>query len=86
VIVALISSSVPAKRYPMQYAIPHPSPVAKAAGLRVASVVKLETIVTLPKRAVLRRLGHLPAEAIREVDEALAFSLDLRLAPAGKLS
>lgn len=86
VIVALISSSVPAKRYPMQYAIPHPSPVAKAAGLRVASVVKLETIVTLPKRAVLRRLGHLPAEAIREVDEALAFSLDLRLAPARKLS
>ena len=85
VIVALISSSVPAKRYPMQYAIPHPSPVAKAAGLRVASVVKLETIVTLPKRAVLRRLGHLPTDAIHEVDEALAFSLDLRLAPARKL-
>jgi hypothetical protein len=50
------------------------------------STVKLETIVTLPKRAVLRRLGHLPAEVIGEVDEALAFSLDLRLAPARKLS
>jgi len=80
VIVALISSSVPEKRYPMHYPIPHPSPAAKATGLKTASLVKMETIVTLPKRAILRRLGSLPKEAIREADEALAFSLDLRLA------
>lgn len=81
VIVALISSSVPAKQYPMHYTIPHPSPVAKAAGLKTTSVVKLETILTLPRRAILHRLGRLPREAVREADEALAFSLDLRLAP-----
>ena len=80
VIVALISSSVPAKQYPMHYSIPHPSPVAKAAGLKTTSVVKLETIVTLPRRAILHRLGHLPHDAVREAGEALAFSLDLRLA------
>ena len=80
VIVALISSSVPGKRYPMHYAIPHPSPVATAAGLKTTSIVKMETIVTVPRRAILQRLGHLPKEAIREADEALAFSLDLRLA------
>ena len=85
VIVALISSSVPPKRYPMHYPIAYPSPVAKAAGLKTASVIKMETIVTLPKRAILRRLGLLPGEAAREADEALAFSLDLRLAsPAGR--
>ena len=85
VIVALISSSMPEKRYPMHVPIPHPSRVAKAAGLRSASVVKMETIVTLPKRAILHRLGRLPGEAIREVDEALAFSLDLRLASPPRL-
>lgn len=79
VIVALISSSVPERRYPMHYVITAPSSVAKATGLRTASVVKMETIVTLPKRAILRRLGSLPREAIREADEALAFSLDLHL-------
>lgn len=78
VIVALISSAVPEKRYPMHYPIPHPSPVARAAGLKTASIVKMETIVTLPKRAILKRLGSLPREAVREADQALAFSLDLR--------
>ncbi|MBI2218811.1 MAG: type II toxin-antitoxin system PemK/MazF family toxin [Candidatus Rokubacteria bacterium] len=80
VIAALISSSVPDKRSPMQYPIPHPSAVAQAAGLKKPSVVKMETIVTLPKRAVLQRLGALPREALREVDQALAYSLGLRLA------
>ena len=81
VIVALISSSVPAKQYPMHYTIAHPSPAAKAAGLKTTSVVKMETLVTLPRRAILHRLGRLPREAVRGADEALAFSLDLRLAP-----
>jgi mRNA interferase MazF len=80
VIVAMISSSMPAKRYPMHYPIPYPSPLAHSAGLKHASVVKMETIITLPRRAVLRRLGTLPREAVRETDEALAFSLGLRLA------
>jgi len=80
VIVALVSSSVPARRYPMHYPIPYPSPVAKAAGLKTASLVKMETILTLPKRAILQRLGRLPGDAIREMNQALAFSLDLHLA------
>lgn len=80
VIVALISSSLPGKRYPMHYPIPHPSAIAKAAGLKKASVVKMETIATLPKRAILKRLGTLPREAMKEADQALAFSLDLTLA------
>jgi mRNA-degrading endonuclease toxin of MazEF toxin-antitoxin module len=80
-----ISSSIPEKRYPMHVPIPHPSRVAKAAGLRSASVVKMETIVTLPKGAIVHRLGRLPGEAIREVDEALAFSLDLHLASPPRL-
>ncbi len=84
VIVALISSSVPPKRYPMHYPIAYPSPVAKAAGLKTASVIKMETLVTLPKGAILRRLGSLPGEAAREADEALAFSVDLRLASPGR--
>ena len=80
VIVALISSSVPETRYPMHCGIAYPSAVAAAAGLRKPSVIKMETLVTLPKRAVLRRLGSLPGEVMREADHALAFSLDLTLA------
>jgi mRNA interferase MazF len=80
VIVALISSSMPEKQYPMHCRITYPSPAAKAAGLKTQSVVKMETIITLPKRAILRRLGALPREALRQAEEALAFSLDLRLA------
>jgi len=57
VIIALISSSIPEKRYPMHYSVPYPSAVANAAGLKKASVVKMEIIVTLPKRAILKRLG-----------------------------
>ncbi|MBI4528356.1 MAG: type II toxin-antitoxin system PemK/MazF family toxin [Deltaproteobacteria bacterium] len=80
VIVALISSSMPEKRYPMHYPIPCPSVAAKAAGLQRPSVVKMETLITLPRRAILKRLGALPREAMREADTALAFSLDLPLA------
>ncbi len=80
VIVALISSSVPEKPYPMHYGIAYPSAVAAAAGLRKPSVIKMETLVTLPKRALLRRLGSLSGEVMREADQALAFSLDLALA------
>lgn len=80
VIVALISTSLPDKRYPMHYPILHPSAVAHASGLKKPSVVKMETIVTLPKRAILQRLGALPREARRELDQALAYSLGLRLA------
>ena len=64
----------------MHYTISHPSPLAKAAGLKTPSVVKMETLVTLPRRAILQRLGRLPREAVREADRALAFSLDLHLA------
>jgi len=63
----------------MHYPVSYPSAVAKAAGLKKASVVKMETIVTLPKRAILKRLGALPREAMRDADQALAFSLDLPL-------
>ena len=59
VIVALISSSVPERRYPMHYVITAPSSIAKATELRTTSVAKMETIVTLPKRAILRQLGSL---------------------------
>jgi mRNA-degrading endonuclease toxin of MazEF toxin-antitoxin module len=39
----------------------------------------METLFTIPKRAVLKRLGALPKQAMREADQALAFSLDLSL-------
>lgn len=77
IIVALISSSVPAKRYPMHFFIDHPSRTAKLAGLDRPSVVKMETPLTLPREAVLRKIGALTSESMDSVDTALAFSVGL---------
>lgn len=77
VILALISSTRPRKRYPMHYPIQAGSPIALTAGLTLDSIVKAETIITLPKRAILRKLGTLPREAMAEVDRALKVSLQL---------
>ena len=81
IIVALISSSIPEKRYPMHFHIDHPSHTAKAAGIDRPSIVKMETLLTLPRQAILRRVGALPTESMAEADVALAFSVGLRHIP-----
>lgn len=80
IILALISSSKPSQVYPMHYHIPKDSNMAKEAGLEIDSFVKAETIITLPKKAILKKVGHLPSQAMKEVNKALAISLDLKLA------
>jgi len=77
VILALISFTRPRKRYPMHYPTKAGSPIALAAGLTMDSIVKAETIIPLPKRAIHRKLGTLPWEAMAEVDRALKVSLQL---------
>ena len=47
------------------------------AGLREDSTILLSQIRTIDKSRLERRLGHLPASLMREVDEAINISLGL---------
>lgn len=74
-IVALVSSTLPPKQYPMHYHID--CSVEEQSGLATDSIVKLEIIVTIPRAAVIKKLGSLSKEAMRGVDTCLRLSLAL---------
>jgi mRNA interferase MazF len=76
-IVAAISSQLPAQALPVQYIVPEGTPVAQAAGLPRASVVDCGNIYTIFKRLVRRKLGAFPREAMSQIDTCLRVSLAL---------
>lgn len=76
-ILAAITSSVPAQEYPVHYRVPAGSAIAKEAGLDLDCVVKAETIITVPKSSVIEKLGRFPPEAMVEIDRCLRVSLEL---------
>ena len=49
----------------------------KYSGLIKTSVVRCEYIMTVPRRVVARRLGHLPDETMKKIDEKLKLSLGM---------
>ena len=49
----------------------------KYSGLIKTSVVRCEYIMTVPRRLVARRLGHLPDETMKKIDEKLKLSLGM---------
>lgn len=71
-IVALISSTVPSKLYPMHVRIP-----AGYGGLEQESIVKTEVILTYPQKSIVRKIGSLPGQIMDRVNAALKLSLDL---------
>lgn len=76
-IVAAISSQLPAQALPVQYVVPENTPVAQAAGLPRASVVDCGNIATISKRLVRRKLSVFPPEAMSKIDVCLHVSLAL---------
>ncbi|MBM4184124.1 MAG: type II toxin-antitoxin system PemK/MazF family toxin [Gemmatimonadetes bacterium] len=50
---------------------------SRATGLRVASEVQVDKIMTIPREKIGRRLGHLDAETLGQVDAALRGFLGL---------
>ncbi len=69
VIVAPVTSRI--RRIPSEVAL------GRAEGLPRRCVVSLDTITTIPKRALARRLTALPPEKLSAVDRALRFALGL---------
>jgi mRNA interferase MazF len=76
-IVAAISSQVPARALPVQYIVTKDSPIARAAGLPRVSVVDCGNIATVSKTLVRRKLGSFPPQAMSKIDECLKISLAL---------
>ena len=71
-IVAAISSKVPAKDYPTNHRLR-----AGTAGLDRDSVVLGSVILTIPQSSVLKLLGHLDEADMQAVDACLRVSLAL---------
>ena len=77
VIVCLVSTTVPHRDYPMHVRIEAGTAAALEAGLEQTCIVKTESIVTVPRHSVQRRLGSLPAAVLGRVDTCLRLSLGL---------
>ncbi len=50
----------------------------KYSGLAKTSVIRCEYIMTVPRRLVARRLGRLPVETMKEIEERLKLSLGIK--------
>jgi len=76
-ILAAITSSVPAQEYPVHYRVHAGSAIAKEAGLDLDCIVKAEMIITVRKSSVIEKMGRFPPRAMAEIDQCLRVSLEL---------
>ena len=71
-IAAAITSRISKRRLPV-----HVEVSAQESGLTRDSVILLDQIRTLDKERLIRKMGQLPPQKVREVNAALHKSLDL---------
>lgn len=62
--------------------IPTEVPLGPAEGLPKACVANLDTITTIPRRALTEPIGPLPSEKLTAVERALLFALGFANRPA----
>ena len=62
--------------------IPTEVPLGPSEGLPKACVVNLDTITTIPRRALTEPIGPLPPEKLTAVERALLFALGFANRPA----
>ena len=53
------------------------TPEGREAGLRLDSVVDCQTLATIPRGEIVRRLGRFPEDLVRRLDRALQDALGL---------
>ena len=61
-----------------EYKIIEGTEAFRYSGLAKTSVVRCEYIMTMPRRLVARRLGRLPDETMKEIEERLKLSLGIK--------
>ncbi|MDI6773706.1 MAG: type II toxin-antitoxin system PemK/MazF family toxin [bacterium] len=82
VIIAAITSTRPHTGLPCKVVVEKDSPAGQQAGLRLDSVVDCQTLATVPRTEIVRRLGRFPPAVMRRIDQALEDSLGLASDPA----
>ena len=82
VIIAAITSTRSHTGLPCKVAVEKDSPAGQQAGLRLDSVVDCQTVATVPRTEIVRRLGKFPPEAMLRIDKTLEDSLGLAGDPA----
>lgn len=81
VIIAAITSTRSHEHLPCKVFVPKDSPAGSRAGLRLDSVVDCQTLATIPKEEIVRKLGRFPLDLMRRIDEGLQDALDLPAVP-----
>ena len=76
VILAAITTTPRRRDLPCKVPIRRDSREGRAAGLRTDSVVDCQTIVTIPREEVVRRIGRFPSAVLQKIDQALRDALD----------
>ena len=76
-IVAMISGNTRFSSEPAQLLVDPDTPAGKSSGLRGQSVVKCGNLFTALQEDILRFIGHLPDDVMKQVDESLKAALSL---------
>jgi mRNA interferase MazF len=77
VILAFISSVVPARPLPTDLVVDPSHPNFRETGLKVPSIVKCDKLATVQRRIILGELGQLSPTLLRELDQRLRHALNL---------
>jgi mRNA interferase MazF len=78
-IVAMITRTIHrAERVDTQYLIDVATPRGQTSGLKAISAVNCSNLFTIHERLIRKKIGVLPLDAMREVDDCLKAALDIR--------
>lgn len=77
IIAAITSNTSRADHEPTQFLIDTSTPEGQASGLKFNSAVICEYLATIEQSRKGRRLGQLPASAMRQIDESLKAALGI---------
>ena len=71
IVLAFITSRLPATILPSDIVIDPARPNLSATGLRVQSTLRLHRLMTVSRDVILRELGRIPSSVQRQIDEKL---------------
>lgn len=77
IIIAAITSTRSHEDLPCKVLVTKESPAGKQAHLRLDSVVDCQTLATVPRDEIVRRLGRFPSEVVLQIDRGLEDALGL---------
>jgi len=82
-IIGAITSTQGYAQLPCKVLVAKDTPEGREAGLRLDSVVDCQTLVTIPRGEILRRLGRFPEQMMRRLDRAPQDALGLPMGGNG---